>query len=158
MRTTWVRGLFGKAQGVRSWGSLRCKLGGDGRSWTRRVSSRADYKACAVRRIGHRRNVLCIQKKEAAQIAPERVSAAKDNTVANYGICESQQCGLCYTNFQDLLGWLDSRPTTRSHQIITWLRFRTFTHLHTVRIVRLSSCVPPILLSQRWRTALSRRY
>jgi hypothetical protein len=30
--------------------------------------------------------------------------------MAEYGICENQQCELCYANFQDLLGWLDGHP------------------------------------------------
>jgi len=30
--------------------------------------------------------------------------------MAEYGICENQHCELCYTNFQDPLGWLDGHP------------------------------------------------
>lgn len=30
--------------------------------------------------------------------------------MAEYVICENQQCELSYTYFQDLLGWLDGHP------------------------------------------------
>jgi hypothetical protein len=52
--------------------------------------------------------------------------------MADHGICENQQCAMCYTNFQDLLGWLDGHPTTTNGRpIITsscFRRIRTAPH------------------------------
>jgi hypothetical protein len=52
--------------------------------------------------------------------------------MAEYGICENQQCELCYTNFQDLLGWLNGHPNDNQRPPDNYLLvFQQDTHCAT---------------------------